>query len=780
MLRATERPANAPSITSALSADGFAAPGAFLQPEPPPDSTARMRHLEEWHKGLTAHVKQLSVHHGVLSNLAEPLSEIYQLCHSALESSDHQNASGHRRAQRPAAPGSRAVDWMHSGDEADGGDTEPWGHDSRVDHLPHVSELKSKLRRGLEAHGQLCEDIKNLTDIKRTFHPLKGAQPHNNSPWTAAVHAIYNCARLIHEAASHTRRSTISRVLKTVCSGTGTGPRSMNSTLQTGNLKELLKTRLGTELTEKTGEDVWHTATRLKTLLSRILSNLNTTQDDDNLSKSSKLQGKSLPLILSSYIARVLAFVQSIRTLVQTILQRREESVSEFIDATSLLAGVRTEKVSVVGSDAWARVEPIIKRLLELLTLIRTDHLDTTSAEVGEPVEASNNDAEVDEPVEAGNNDAEVDEPVEAGNDAGVMLQDASSDKYYDEIASAIDEFEREKQITYEAVKDLLRPLSRPPLLLAAERVFADILTRHPHLKHPKLTLDVFIDSHRNSMFSQFTRLTGLDLSLTRRANGIKVTYASDWGRLSKQYRATIFMFENAYIRMQSDTLYIHCESASSGNQLGSMESGKYMLSGPSLDIQICNLVKLTEDSSLLLVLPSLKHLDEWNEHVLAERHSKKRAINNKAKKGSSSKRKKKKHADTTESDKAGGNETESNETESDEDNIASTIKFDKECKNLAHLFGFVGILKYIERNPLLLREALIEKNIKSEDDLTTKATRNVVTRALKDYNRTDGNVKKKEELIDQFVKIEVLLFKIQKSGLISHLNFLISDINRA
>ena len=750
MLRAMERPADAPSNTSALSADGFAAPGAFLQPEPPPDSTARMRYLEEWHKGLTTHVKQLSVHHGALSNLAEPLSEIYQLCHSALESSNHQNASGHHQAQRPAASGSRAADWMHSGDEADGGDTEPWGHDSRVDHLPHVSELKSKLRRGLEVHGQLCEDIENLTDINRTFHPLQGAQPHNNSPWTAAVHAIYNCARLIHEVASHTQRSTISRVLKTVYSG----PDSTNSTLQTRNLKELLETRIGTELTEETGEDVWHTATRLKTLLSRILSNLNTTQEDEQLNESSKLPGESLPLILSSYIARVLAFVQSIRTLVQTILQSREESVSEFINATSLLAGVRTEKISVVGSEAWARVEPIIKRLLELLTWIRTDHLGATSAEVG-------------------------DESMEASSNERTMLKDTSSDKYQDAIASAIDEFEREKQITYEAVKDLLRLSSRPPLLLAAERVFADILTRHPHLKHPKLTLDVFIDSHRNSMFSQFTRLTGLDLSLTRRANGVKVTYASDWGRLSKQYRATIFMFESAYIRMQSDTLYIHCESASIGNQLGSIESGKYMLSGPSLDIQICNLVKSTEDSSLLLVLPSLKNLDEWSEHVLAERHLKKRATNNKAKRGSSSKRRKKKPAEATKSDKVGGDETEgdkteSDETESDENNVAPTLKFGQDCINLSHLFGFYGVLKYIKNNSHLLGEALKKNNINTRDELTMKNVKKVVTDAMKNYTRFDGDDEKKKDRIDRFVKTEALLEKVNKSGLIPYLNFLV------
>lgn len=92
--------------------------------------------------------------------------------------------------------------------------------------------------------------------------------------------------------------------------------------------------------------------------------------------------------------------------------------------------------------------------------------------------------------------------------------------------------------------KELFNDAISKPVLLAANRVFSDIHNRYPHLQDRHLTVDVMMDVNRNSLYTQFQRLVGLDYALCRRMNGTRVTYASDYNRYSNQYRTTIYCFK--------------------------------------------------------------------------------------------------------------------------------------------------------------------------------------------------------------------------------------------
>ena len=96
---------------------------------------------------------------------------------------------------------------------------------------------------------------------------------------------------------------------------------------------------------------------------------------------------------------------------------------------------------------------------------------------------------------------------------------------------------------------------------IGAQRVFMDIAKRFPHLgKNPLFTMSLLIDQIRNCLYDNFTRAISLDYMCSRRMNGMRVTYASDYKRLCKEYRHNIFMFADARIVGQDSD----CELCSS------------------------------------------------------------------------------------------------------------------------------------------------------------------------------------------------------------------------
>ena len=99
--------------------------------------------------------------------------------------------------------------------------------------------------------------------------------------------------------------------------------------------------------------------------------------------------------------------------------------------------------------------------------------------------------------------------------------------------------------------KRIMQSFAKSPLMSAASRVFSDILSRYPHLRHKDLTVEVMITQKTNSLYTQFQRLVGIDWALGRRTSGVRVTYASDYNRLANQYRTTLFCFETARIVRQ-------------------------------------------------------------------------------------------------------------------------------------------------------------------------------------------------------------------------------------
>lgn len=94
---------------------------------------------------------------------------------------------------------------------------------------------------------------------------------------------------------------------------------------------------------------------------------------------------------------------------------------------------------------------------------------------------------------------------------------------------------------------------SRSPIAAASNRVFNDLCIRYPHLGGNDITPLVLMDRYKNGLYAAFQRLVGLDWNLSRRLSGQKVTYASDYNRMSTQYRTTTFAFKHVRITQGDD-----------------------------------------------------------------------------------------------------------------------------------------------------------------------------------------------------------------------------------
>ena len=98
-----------------------------------------------------------------------------------------------------------------------------------------------------------------------------------------------------------------------------------------------------------------------------------------------------------------------------------------------------------------------------------------------------------------------------------------------------------EKLTEFETLMESLSPVST-----AASRVKNTLCLRYPVFK--KVTLSVLMNPAKNELFVAFQRLVSLDWNMSRRLSGQKVTYSSDYNRMTNQYRVTMFAFKHASI----------------------------------------------------------------------------------------------------------------------------------------------------------------------------------------------------------------------------------------
>jgi hypothetical protein len=98
-----------------------------------------------------------------------------------------------------------------------------------------------------------------------------------------------------------------------------------------------------------------------------------------------------------------------------------------------------------------------------------------------------------------------------------------------------------QKETEFETLMESLSPVST-----AASRVRNTLCLRYPVFK--QVTLSVLMNPAKNELFVAFQRLVSLDWNMSRRLSGQKVTYSSDYNRMTNQYRVTMFAFKHASI----------------------------------------------------------------------------------------------------------------------------------------------------------------------------------------------------------------------------------------
>ena len=81
-----------------------------------------------------------------------------------------------------------------------------------------------------------------------------------------------------------------------------------------------------------------------------------------------------------------------------------------------------------------------------------------------------------------------------------------------------------------------------------AQQVLAALLEQWPHLRHERMSIDLIYAKERNDFYNDFVQLLYAREQLTRRFNGVKVTYASDAKKVANYYRTKSFVFKHARV----------------------------------------------------------------------------------------------------------------------------------------------------------------------------------------------------------------------------------------
>jgi hypothetical protein len=124
----------------------------------------------------------------------------------------------------------------------------------------------------------------------------------------------------------------------------------------------------------------------------------------------------------------------------------------------------------------------------------------------------------------------------------------------------------------------------------AADGVLASLYNQHPQLRTPLLTTDLLMDASRNSLYTEFAQLVGLDITLTRRMSGVKTTFVSDYARINCTAKCLASMFADARVsRDQHGVAVLNKQGLGlrSGSQVGSGLQLWYVMGGENQATQL-------------------------------------------------------------------------------------------------------------------------------------------------------------------------------------------------